>query len=53
MPLRVALFLFFDEVGGGLLMSESSLDEFASWRVIVCRVKITADESIFRGLPNI
>ena len=46
MPLRVTLFLFFDEVGDGLLVGEPSLDEFASGRVIVRRVKITAEKII-------
>ena len=46
MPLRVALFPFFDEVGAGLLSGELALDEFASGRVIVPRVKIIADGSI-------
>ncbi len=46
MPLRVALFPFFDEVGAGLLAGEITLDDFASGRVRVPRVKIIADGSI-------
>jgi predicted amidohydrolase YtcJ len=46
MPLRVALFPFFDEVGDGLLTGELALDNFASGRVSVPRVKIIADGSI-------
>ena len=45
-PLRVALFPFFDEVGAGLLAGEITLDDFASGRVRVPRVKIIADGSI-------
>ena len=45
-PLRVALFPFFDEVGAGLFAGELALDEFASGRVILPRVKIIADGSI-------
>ncbi len=46
MPLRVALFPFFDEVGAGLLAGEITLYDFASGRVRVPRVKIIADGSI-------
>ena len=46
MPLRVALFPFFDEVGAGLLAGEITLDDFASGRVRVPRVKIIVDGSI-------
>ena len=46
MPLRVALFPFFDEVGAGLLAGEITLDDFASGRVRVPREKIIADGSI-------
>jgi predicted amidohydrolase YtcJ len=46
MPLRVALFPFFDEVGAGLLSGDLSLDDFSGGRVVVPRVKIVADGSI-------
>ena len=46
MLMRVALFQFFDEVGAGLLAGDLALDELASVRVIVPRVKIIADGNI-------
>ena len=46
LPLRVALFPLFEEVGEGLLSGEVALNDFAEARVSVPRVKIIADGSI-------
>ena len=46
LPLRVALFPLFEEVGEGLLSGEVALNDFAQARVSVPRVKIIADGSI-------
>ena len=45
-PLRVALFPWFDEVGAQLISGEVGLAEFEGGRVVVPRVKIIADGSI-------
>ena len=46
MPLRVALFPFFHEVGEALFAGEMELADLAAGRVSVPRVKIVADGSI-------
>ena len=45
-PLRVALFPWFNEVGTELVSGEVTLSEFSGGRVVVPRVKIIADGSI-------
>ena len=46
LPLRVALFPLFEEVGDGLLSGEVALEDFSEARVSAPRVKIIADGSI-------
>lgn len=45
-PVRVALFPWFNEVGEQLISGEVTLDQFEGGRVVVPRVKIIADGSI-------
>ena len=45
-PVRVALFPWFNEVGDQLISGEVTLEEFEGGRVVVPRVKIIADGSI-------
>lgn len=45
-PVRIALFPWFSEVGEQLISGEVTLDQFEGGRVVVPRVKIIADGSI-------